>query len=436
MEFGKHFDKGVWAVADKALPVFSGVVFVVLVIRVLPEVEFGNFTLIQELFLIISGLATAFVLQPMLKFAAEEGNDYEAVLSSAVIMNLAFVFIFSVLVVIFRIPLGILFNSPNLPSLMLWIPAMLGASFMRNFTLVLLQARFHIKQIFVVDAVHFIGSPILIYMYSKLHIFDSAFDLITINIISLSASSFAGMVASRSMLRFSVRVSPGVMKKMWDYGKYTLGGLVSYMVYAKADTFILSSFGGPIQVATYNSVKVLVRVYDVASQIVSMFILPVTSKLASKREFKTLKIVVEKALAFSTIGMLPVFIFFLVFASPLIGVVYQGRYGDAVPLLQIFSLLSLIVPATAVAGNTIMGLGHARLGFLLGLVILFASIIMYLIFIPWLGTLGATIGYVATSFVLAWVMVAQMNRFVPVSFGEVLRRTNDIKVFILSHLRR
>ena len=71
MELGRYLGKGIWGLADKVLPVFYGVAFVVLVIRVLPEREFGNFILIQEIFLIISGLAQGFALQPLLKFAAE-----------------------------------------------------------------------------------------------------------------------------------------------------------------------------------------------------------------------------------------------------------------------------------------------------------------------------------------------------------------------------
>ena len=75
MRVSDHLEKGIWGIAGKCLPVIYGVAYVVLVIRVLSPSEFGNFTLIQELFLLISGLATAFALQPMLKFAAEERTD-------------------------------------------------------------------------------------------------------------------------------------------------------------------------------------------------------------------------------------------------------------------------------------------------------------------------------------------------------------------------
>jgi hypothetical protein len=66
VELGRHLGKGIWGLADKALPVVYGLGYVLLVIRVLPEVEFGNWVLLQEIFLLVSGLATAFALNPLL----------------------------------------------------------------------------------------------------------------------------------------------------------------------------------------------------------------------------------------------------------------------------------------------------------------------------------------------------------------------------------
>jgi lipopolysaccharide exporter len=436
VEFAKHLAKGIWGLADKALPVFYGVAYVVLVIRVLPEEEFGNFVLIQEIFLIVTGLAMAFALQPLLKFAAEENTDQRAVLSSALLLNIAFIVISSLLVVGLREPISGLLNSPRLSLLMMYLPVMFAASFVRNYTLVLLQSRFLIKQVFWVDAMHFVGAPVLIYAYSKMNLFDSALDLIVINIISLSASSVIGLWLCRSMMQLQLRPQKEEMRKMWDYGKYSLGGLVSYMVYTKADSFILSAFSGPVQVAVYNSVKVFIRLYDMAAQVLQMFVLPATSRLASQGDLKSLKVFVEKAINFSTVGMVSVFVLFLFLASPLVDIVYQGRYVEAVPMLQIFAGLSLVIPAMAIGSNTLLGLGHARLGFIIGLIILFASVIIYMVFIPWLGPLGATIGYVLSTLVLAWITLAQMNKYVPVTVREVMARTDDIRAFVRAKLGR
>lgn len=435
MEFGKHLGKGLWGLSDKALPVVYGVAYVVLVIRVLPEEEFGNFVLIQEIFLIVTGLAMAFALQPLLKYAAEEDTDQRAILSGALWLNVAFILIASVLVVAFRDPFADILNSPALAPLMLYVPLMFAASFFRNYTLVLLQSRFLIKEVFWVDAVHFIGAPLLIYAYSKMNRFDGALDLIIINILSLGASSMIGVWLCRAELRLQLRPDKNAVLKMLDYGKYSLGGLVSYMVYTKADSFILSAVSGPVQVAVYNSVKVFIRLYDMAAQVLQMFVLPATSRIASKGDAASLKIFVEKAINFSTVGMIPVFVLFLFLASPLVNSIYQGRYTEAIPMLQIFAGLSFVIPVIAVGSNTLLGLGHARLGFIVGIWLLIVSVIIYLVFIPLLGALGATIGYVLSSLVLAWMTVSLLNRFVPLRVKAILARTNDITVFLRARLK-
>ena len=430
MEFGRHIGKGIWGLADKALPVIYGVAYVVLVIRALPEEEFGNFVLIQEIFLVISGLATAFALQPLLKFAAEGGDDIREVVSAAMPLNIAFVAVASLLCVAGKDLAGALLNSPSLTPLMLYVPAMLVASFIRNFTLTLLQARYRFQEVFWVDAMHFLGAPIGIWVVSHMHLFNTALALILINIVSLSASSLVGIILARSLFRLTFHPLREEIRKVWDFGKYSVGGNFSYLVYSRADTFILAMFTGPIPVAAYNSVKVFARVYEMVSQVVQMFILPATSRLSVLGERRSLKVMVEKAILFFTVAMVPVFLLFLVAPPLLIGILYHGKYMDAVPTLQVFALLALVAPLLAIGTNVLMGLGEARVSFVLGAQMLGISLLLYLVLIPWLGGTGAALGYVLSSYITAWLTVVKMNRFIPVTAAEVFRRRMDMISFL------
>jgi len=217
---------------------------------------------------------------------------------------------------------------------------------------------------------------------------------------------------------------------VWDYGKYSLGGIFSYLVYSRADTFILAMFTGPVPVAAYNSVKVFTRVYEMVSQVVQMFILPATSRLSVLGERRSLKVMVEKAILFFTVAMLPVFLLFLIAPPVLIEILYQGKYMEAVPMLQVFSFLALAAPLLAVSTNVLMGLGEARVSFMLGAQMFGISLVLYLVLIPWLGGTGAALGYVLSSCITAWLTTVKMNRFVPVTASEVFRRRNDMATFL------
>lgn len=436
MEFGKHIGKGIWGVAGKGLPVLYGFAYVLLVIRVLPEEEFGTFVLIQEVFLVISGLATAFALQPLLKFAAEERTDTAGVITVSLLLQAAFLIPTSLLVVALRPVAVSVFNAGSLGAVWNYIPAMLAASFARNFTLIVLQSRFRVREVFWVDAAHFLGAPGLIWVLSRMHEFDTAEDLIIINLISLSASSLLGLWLSRSLLRITAHPRREDYRQMWDYGKYSLGGVASYLVYSKADTFILAGYTGPLQVALYNSAKVFTRVFEMVGQVAQMFLLPAVSMLSSRGEQGSLRAVVEKSILFLTVALLPVSAVFLLAPSLLLQILYQGKYAEAAPLLRIFALLSFVVPLYAVCSNALMGLGRAREGFLLGLAMLVISLASYFVLIPPWATAGAALGFVLSSFVLGLLSARVTVTYVPFTAAGVLRRVLDITVFVSTNARR
>jgi lipopolysaccharide exporter len=434
MEIGKHLSKGIWGLADKALPVVYGLGYVLLVIRVLPEEEFGNFVLAQEIFLIISALATAFALQPLLKFGAENSPEHRDIVSSTFLLNAGFTIASGLVLLAGGSFFAGILRSPALAGLMFYVPVMLAASLIRNFTLTLLQSQFRIQEVFWTDAVHFLGAPFLTWIMTRMNRFDSADDLLRINIYSLAASSVLGLILSWRLINLKLSINGNVLRRVWDFGKFSLGGIVSFLVYSKSDTFILSSVGGPVQVAVYNSAKVFVRVYEMVGQVLQMFLLPAASRLSSSGQTDSLRSLSHKSILFSTLGMFPVFLMFFFVPDVWVGILYGGRYPESITLLRIFAFLSFVVPLLSVESNILLGLGQARLSFIVGLEMLAVSVAAYLLFIPFLGAAGAAAGYVVSTAVTAWILVRKTDPFVPITFRGVLERRRDIIPFLRSRL--
>jgi PST family polysaccharide transporter len=435
MELGRHLGKGLWGFADKALPVAYGLAFVLLVIRVLPERDFGNFVLVQEVFLVISALIAAFALQPMTKFLAEEGSGEAEVVGAGLWLSAGITTVASIVLLLGADPLSDLLNAKGLAPLLRAVPIMLVASFPRNFALAMLQARFRIKELFWVDAAHFLGAPLLVWVVSRMGRFHTALDLILVTIVSLSLSSCIGLLYAGSALPFAFRSRGEELRRMWHYGLYVFGGTVSYLIYSRADTFILSAATGPLQVALYSSAKIFTRVFDMVTQIVQMFVLPAASRLASQGDRRSLKAVVEKVILFLTVLLLPISALFLLLPEFLLQVLYGGRYMDAAPLLRVFALLTGAVPLLAVAMNLLLGLGKGRESFVLGLQMLVLSTLSYLVFIPWMGAFGAAVAVVVSTYLLALFSARQIYLHTGTSVGEVLARSADIIAFVRSRLQ-
>jgi O-antigen/teichoic acid export membrane protein len=436
MELGKYLGKGLWGLADKVLPVVYGLGYVLLVIRVLPEEEFGNFVLVQEVFLVISGLSTAFALQPMLKFAAEKDSNFVEIARAGMVLNLLFTLGAALLIIACSVPLAALFNSPGLRVLLLFVPIMLVASFIRNVALVALQAQFRIREVFLIDAVHFLGAPLLTWAYSRIEVFDSALELVYINIISLSASSLIGLVLARQLMALRGGPLRPVLSRLWHFGKFAIGGAASQMLYTRIDSFVLAAFSGPIAVAVYNAAKIVTRVFEMLNQVVQMFVLPATSRLSNEGKTAWLRSMIEKVLFATVAGMMPVAVVLFGGAWAIVHILYGQRYQDAALLLQIFALLSFSTPFLAVAWNALMGLGEAKASFNLGMIMMGVALLLYTLFIPFWGARGAAIAYVLATAAIAILSMAMLHRRVPVSLRGTASRWRDVRSFVIRRVQQ
>jgi O-antigen/teichoic acid export membrane protein len=147
-----------------------------------------------------------------------------------------------------------------------------------------------------------------------------------------------------------------------------------------------------------------------------------------------LKAVVEKVILFLTVALLPVLALFLLLPESLLQLLYGGRYMEAAPLLRVFALLTGAVPFLAVAMNLLLGLGKARESFFLGVQMLIVSTLCYLVFIPWMGAVGAAVAVVVSTYVLALFSARQIHMHTGTSIGAILARSADIVAFVRSRL--
>jgi O-antigen/teichoic acid export membrane protein len=436
MEFGRYIDKGLWAAADKLLPVFYGVAFVLLVVRVLPQEEYGNFILVQDIFLTISGLAMAFALQPMLKFFAEDIADSSPIVAAGGLFYAAFIGTSTIGILLFRAPLGSVLNSASFPNLIFLLPAMVLASFPRSIALILLQAELKIKEVFWVDAVHFLGAPATIFIWSRLYTFQSAAELIRITIATQALSSIVGVLITRRHWNLAGGITRRAMRKIWHYGTYTLGSAIGSLTGARADTFLLSAYAGLDQLALYNSVKIFLRAYDMVAQVIQMLIVPATSRMSSRGDSRSLLALVEKSIFFGTAAMIPLFLGYAFLAEPAIRFLYHGRYLDAVPILRIFALPAPMIPAMAVAGTALLGLGKARSSFWLGIATVLTNLCAYALLIPWIGVRGAAWGAAISVYAIGGMALWMLRKEIPFTIAGTMSRYNDIFVFVRERVLR
>jgi O-antigen/teichoic acid export membrane protein len=432
MEFGRHISKGLWAFADKALPAIYGVGYMFLVIRFLPQNEFGAFVIIQTIFVVISTMSFSLALQPLIKFGAEPGDKSYYITVSIALSVVIYLTATLVIMLGKNIFASLLDPSglANLPTLLNYLPVLFISALYRNFAASFLQITYDIKKIFWIDAIYFLGTLTLIILLKIAGKFNTAADLIISNIVGQSLSSLLALFLTFKSIPTHMRFDKTSLKKMLNYGKYTFGGNSIYTIFTQADIFFISSFVGISGVALYSAAKIFTRFFDVLGQVLQMFLIPYSSKAFSNGDINNMRITAEKTICFSTILFIPIFVIFMFFPDLILHIFYRGKYVDAASLLKVFSFLALIAPWNGVTVSYLLGMGKAKEGFYLGLAFIVLTSVLYVILTPALGVLGTTLAFVISYLISTILYVKYLDRFMIIKFVNVLNRGKDVNEFM------
>jgi len=433
VQFGRHIGKGLWAFADKALPAVFALGFIVLVVRVLPQNEYGAWVDIQTIFMFTSTLGFALALQPLTKFAAETEENGPYIAASMVISAL-FIIGASILLLVFKGVLVRLLDprgeAPSLSQLFSYLPLLFITSYYRAFSLSLLQATYQVRKIFWIDALYFIGVLLLLGGARLMHRLSSAEDVIILNIIAQSASTVLALILTRRPMSVKLRLRREAFSKMWGFGKFNFWGSTMYAAFSQMDVLFVSSFSGVVALATYGAAKQFTRLNDMLSQVIQMFLMPFSSKAQAENDIEKMTVVAEKTICFSLLAFTPVFLALFLAPQEILHLLYKGKYDGGADILRLMSFLSLIVPWNAVVASYLTGTGKVKAGLISNIFLSGVGLTSYLILTPKYGAIGTTAGFVFTMLVITVGLVKYLQRFLPLRVSGVFRRTRDAWLFV------
>lgn len=434
MQFGKHISKGFWAFADKGMLAIYGIAFMLIVIRTLSPEEYGAFVLFQTIFLLITSLATSFAIQPMVKYVAE-GSDPREHASTTLVITTLIIAVCTGIVLLLSNPIASLLaksHAQELSGLFLWLPVLFIANIYKMVISGLLQARLHVKQVFAVDCVYFITALLFILIAYGTGNLRSAAVIVHIMIISSFLSSGLALILSRVITTPVWRWNAVEAAKIYNYGKYTLGGTFGNIVQTQFDTLLISSFSGVGGAAVYNAAKNFTRIFDMYTQSMQMLIVPASSILQAKQDKAGMTALVEKSICFGILAILPVVAMFMLFPGTLIWLVYGNKYPESIPVLRILGLVGLVIPWGVVIASVLLGTGRTVIGFILSIVSLVLSLAIYSIAGHVAGLAGIVWGVVIIYAILGILGTAILHRYVPFRLTSIAGRTRDALHFIRS----
>ncbi|MBU2524164.1 polysaccharide biosynthesis C-terminal domain-containing protein, partial [Patescibacteria group bacterium] len=103
--------------------------------------------------------------------------------------------------------------------------------------------------------------------------------------------------------------------------------------------------------------------------------------------------------------------------------------------LRIFGLLALITPWFSVLPSILVGTGKVKQGLYISWVFIVVSVILFFIFIPIWGAVGAVISIIIASVILSICSAFVVNKFIKIRLQKLFSRTTDITEFFKQFLK-
>ncbi|RMD93363.1 MAG: hypothetical protein D6813_04200 [Calditrichaeota bacterium] len=431
MQLGRHLEKGFWSFAIQILIALYGVAFMVLVVRVLPPQEFGQFVLIQMTFLILGQIGSSFAFAPMVKYLYDY-EDRRVLITHAVALGIITFIILGSMVWLLRFPLARLFNTTGFGDLAYFVPLLMFAAFGKYFTHQLLRGLYRIRRIFFMELTYYglaLGLIVYINFTSGLH---TAAQLLKILVIAFIAASGVGFWLSRDQLKFNRHFNLECLRTLINYGKYILGLVINGQIYDRADVFMIAAIVGPVEVAIYQSAKLFVRIIEMYRQVVGLLAMPTFSRLQSENRQQDIKAVYEKGILFSHILLVPLAILLIILAKPLYQLIYAGKYLDGVIILQIFALMAPLFAWQSIGEGLLNGLGYPNISFSARTATTFIKIVLNLVLIYYFKSVGAALASLVAISILAIIVTRAVKSKVAFSLPGIAGRIQDIVNFVKS----
>jgi len=430
VKFSEHIGKGAWGFGSKLMPAIYGIV-TVLIIKSLVKEEYGELVLFQTIFGMIFTFSDNFALQAIVKFGVEPDNDLHELISASAFLFFGFLFFSLGLVALIPDKIGALLNSTALPSLVPYLVILVIVTIPRVLISKVFQMRFHTKSLFVVDALNFGGASVAILVMSFMGKLSSAIDVVHITIVMGAVSSLVAMIIARDVKLWKMRYSKSMLTKIFAFTRYQTATGTVHVFQQNLDNLIVPAFLGLEALANYNAAKMFFRGFDVLRETQGMFVFPATSKYHARKEFDTLKKIIEKATSFSYLAMVPVSLLLVLIAPNIFHLLYGNKYDESITIFRVLLISSAFVPMVMVGMSSLVGMGKVKQVFRIITSSLILNAVVALILVPSLGTIGAALSFSAAMLLQSIFVYRSIKSEVAIEMAQMFfRGIADAKNFL------
>lgn len=382
--------------------------FLVLV-RVLDKAEMGIYALFFTIITIFEVTRDGLIKNGLIRFINISNKiDNAKIQSAALILSFGYTLIFVCIILFSAKPLSIYWDSPQLAEMLyIYIFTAITSIFFSH-TEYIQQANFFFKGIFLIyfikQGVYFLFILISVFLLKE----TSLIKLATLQALSILIATTLGLLIAKKFLPRKFILSPKWINEQWKYGKFVLATNISSQALRTVDHFLLASLISTQAVALYNTSVRIANLLDMPSKAVAEALFPKSVKKAEDENDYIANLYSQTTGSIIAV-LIPVCLFIYLFPDLIIRIVAGEKYLDAVPLLRVAVLYSLLLPFQKQFGTVIDASGKPRINFIVNLILaLFNLVIVYILVITF-GSVGAAYGLLIT-LILAFAITQTILR--------------------------
>ena len=369
-----------------------GLLTFLVLVRVLPREEFGVWVLLISVSAMAESMRKAFVCNPLVRFLnISDKSEHTGIMTSSSVQNVLYTVGSSLLIAGLARPLSVLWNSPDLESILYaFVAANLFIGFFSQCNFIQ-QANLEYKGTFYAfllrKGLFFLFTLYCLFFYQEVTVIQLVLSQIGILLLIIPLNIYF----TKPFLT-RLKWSAEQFKRLIGFGKFTIGTNLSSMAFGNIDSWLLGSLLTVQAVALYNPAIRILALVEIPIVSLSIISYPQLARRIKEGNMEDARRLYEKSLGIILSFIIPCCLLVMIFSDQIILLIAGNEYLESSSILQVTMLFGLFIPFNRQLGITLNALGKPRTNLFFVITNLSINIICNYLCILQFGLMGAAYG--------------------------------------------
>ena len=374
--------------------------------RALGTHQLGVFFLFQALLEMLS-IPVDFGIRSAVLKRVSEGKSPDRILSTAVLLKLVPLTLFSGIILAFSGPIN----------------TYLGEELAIYLIVALALREFSLLSMHMLKGELRVGETALPTLSSKIVFVGLAITLISAEygVLSIVYGLIGGSVVMlfwgiyRSSASFG-SPSLGYARSLFDYSRYSFISSIGGYFYNWMDIAVIGFFLTQSHVGIYEMAWRVTVVVMIFSQAIAMTVFPQISRWDTEDAIDKIETVIPKAIAPTLFFVIPAFFGALLFSSDILGLLFGPEYSAGWLVLIVLMGEKVFQSVHTILGRSLQGINKPDLAAKAGVIAMFLNLILNVILVVEYGIIGAAVATAVSFFANSVFHAYYLSRFVSIEF--------------------